>query len=266
MMPWDLDLSYEWGDHYDPLIWEHFYYALSYEECSIAYKNRAREILHLLFNGEQADLLIDEIASIIGTLYDGRRFIEANQSMWEYHPETHKPGQYYDNNEFFDQPDNPKDWPNMVEYYKKYLTTTGMSDFLSGSFGVHALVDEADDSAIPDTPSITYIGTPGYPLNDLTFQTTAFSDPNGSATFAAIKWRIAEVTDDSNPIYLPGDRGIYEINPVWESDEITNDSNTTITIPASVVEPDHTYRVRCRMKDDSQRYSHWSDYIEFILL
>ena len=34
-------------------------------------------------------------------------------------------------------------------------------------------------------------------MNNLIFQTTAFSDPQGAATFAAMKWRIAEVEPDS---------------------------------------------------------------------
>ncbi|MCJ7729939.1 MAG: lamin tail domain-containing protein, partial [Sedimentisphaerales bacterium] len=84
MIPWDLDLTYEWGSHYTD--WEHFRFVLSYEQCNIAYKNRAREILDLLLNSDQAWQLIDEIASIIGTAYDGKRFMDAECAMWNYHP------------------------------------------------------------------------------------------------------------------------------------------------------------------------------------
>ena len=50
--------------------WQHggesFRYALSYSTYDIASKNRAREIQDLLLNGEQSDMLIDELASVRG--------------------------------------------------------------------------------------------------------------------------------------------------------------------------------------------------------
>ncbi|UCG58997.1 MAG: lamin tail domain-containing protein, partial [Phycisphaerales bacterium] len=36
-----------------------------------------------------------------------------------------------------------------------------------------------------------------------------------------------------------------------------------VTIPASVVRPRRTYRVRCKMKDNTGRWSHWSDAVQF---
>ncbi|MHC4580653.1 MAG: lamin tail domain-containing protein, partial [Planctomycetota bacterium] len=58
--------------------------------------------------------------------------------------------------------------------------------------------------------------------------------------------------------------GKYEIDAVWESAEITDSSNTVVQIPASKVRPGRTYRVRCRMKDNTQRWSHWSDPVQFV--
>jgi hypothetical protein len=66
--------------------------------------------------------------------------------------------------------------------------------------------------------------------------------------------------------------GKYEIDTIWESAEITDINNTTITIPASMVRVGRTYRVRCRMKDydpsyptdpNQCRWSHWSDPNQF---
>jgi len=37
-----------------------------------------------------------------------------------------------------------------------------------------------------------------------------------------------------------------------------------MTIPRGIAEPGHTYRVRVRMKDQTGRWSHWSDPVEFI--
>ncbi|GAG67094.1 unnamed protein product, partial [marine sediment metagenome] len=121
-----------------------------------------------------------------------------------------------------------------------------------------------DGTRIPYTPVIT--APPGYPINALTFQSSTFSDPQGGGAgqFQALKWRIGEVTDLANPTYDPADPRIYEMPAVWESEEITDFGTITITIPASVVRVGHTYRVRCRMQDDTNRWSHWSDYIQFV--
>ena len=56
--------------------------------------------------------------------------------------------------------------------------------------------------------------------------------------------------------------GKYEIDTVWESEEITH-FESDITIPASQVKVGRTYRVRCRMKDNTGRWSHWSAPIQF---
>ena len=77
-----------------------------------------------------------------------------------------------------------------------------------------------------------------------------------------MKWRIGEIADPCNPTFDPDKRRKYEIDIVWESEEITA-FNSSITIPASFVEPGHTYRVRCRMMDNTNRWSHWSDPNEF---
>src|SRR6185436_20030357 len=51
----------------------------------------------------------------------------------------------------------------------------------------------ATDAAIPNRPTITYAGTNGYPADGLIFQSSAFSDPQGPSTFAAMQWRVAEI-------------------------------------------------------------------------
>jgi hypothetical protein len=214
--PWDLDLTYEWGPHSDAMsgrrYWEHWFWCLQYEALNIANKNRARELLDLLFDNNhygwrQTDQLVDELATVIANSYNGQRFADADRAKWDNHPRvinTGHGGYWYQWNEFFDQPGNSPNWDYMVQYYKKYLTPTGMSDFLPMTFnpngyGVHRLIFEADDSAIPDTPTVAYVGPVGYPTNGLQFQTNAFSDPQGASTFAASKWRIAEVSSYTPP-------------------------------------------------------------------
>jgi hypothetical protein len=192
MLPWDLDLTFEWGNHYTD--WEHFRYALDYPEYGMAYKNRARELLDLLFNGEQASQVVEEIAAVIATPYGGNSFVEANRAMWDYNPKTSKKGQFYANNEFL----KSKDWPGLVEYYEAFLTPSGPSGTSAAtSYGVKSLVAEAADTAIPDTPVVAYIGSAGHPLNNLKFQTSNYHSPVASSTFAAMKWRLARVETGS---------------------------------------------------------------------
>lgn len=70
-------------------------------------------------------------------------------------------------------------------------------------------------------------------------------------------------SDDATPS-SKREPGKYEIESLWESEEITDPQTTTVTIPASVVRPGRTYRVRCRMKDNTGRWSHWSGPVQFV--
>ena len=115
----------------------------------------------------------------------------------------------------------------------------------------------------PLTPTVGYIGPPGFPADQLQFYASDFQDPQGSNTFAAIKWRVAEVTNPGGAVFDPAAPWIYEIDPVVESDELTG-APSPWTIPNGTLEPLHTYRVRARMKDTSGRWSHWSPALQFI--
>lgn len=51
----------------------------------------------------------------------------------------------------------------------------------------------AVDPAIPTTPTLTYTGSPEFLPGSISFSSSAFADPQGSGTFGAIEWRVAEV-------------------------------------------------------------------------
>jgi hypothetical protein len=245
MFPWDVDLVYEYATHYTDN--EHFKYVLEHSKANIDFKNRARELQDLLFNGEQASQLIDEIASIVSSPTATRKFIEANRARWEYDPfvvSRDRDGLFYISRWWAPE----HDFPTVIQYMKDYISPAG----LGSNYGGGKLTVDIQDSGIPNTPTITYIGSAGYPISDLRFKTSSFSDPQGSQTFAAMKWRIAEV----------GSRK-YEINADWESEELTA-FNNTIKIPASSLKVGSTYQVRCRMKDNTGRWSHWSNPVKFI--
>ncbi len=73
-LPWDLDLTFENAPHLvqygDTETWERFHYLLEHAEFEAAYQSRARELLDLLFNGEQSSALIDEYARMVWIAVD----------------------------------------------------------------------------------------------------------------------------------------------------------------------------------------------------
>ena len=119
-----------------------------------------------------------------------------------------------------------------------------------------------EGSQIPNTPTITYTGTAGFPTNGLSFQSTAFTDPQGNGSFAAMEWRIAQITDPTAPNYDPTERFKLEIDADWESGELATFENS-ISIPTVAVRSGLTYRARVRHKDTTGRWSHWSAPVEF---
>ena len=96
---------------------------------------------------------------------------------------------------------------------------------------------------MPNKPSISYTGQPSFPVDGLIFQSSAFTDPQGNGTFAAMEWRIAEVTDPTAPAYDPNERFKLEIDSLWKSGELTP-FNNTIAISPGIVETGHAYRAR----------------------
>ena len=103
----------------------------------------------------------------------------------------------------------------------------------------------------------------GHPADALRFRASPFVDPQGDDTFAALQWRLAEVTPGGSAPFQPGRPGRYEAEAIWESgtiDSFTRD----ILLRRDVVTAGKTYRTRVRMMDATRRWSHWSPPLEFI--
>lgn len=134
----------------------------------------------------------------------------------------------------------------------------------SGGRAAHldAISDALDSGQLPAKPVISYSGTPGYPVDGLSFTSSAFSDPQGAGTFAAMQWRIGEITDPDAPEYDPDAPRIYEVTPVWESGRLAA-FQPGVAIPVTALRNGHTYRARVRHQDNTGRWGHWSDPIEF---
>ncbi len=266
MIPWDLDLSFEYGPHYTDM--EHWRYVLAHEQAAIDYANTARSLRDLLFNSDQAAQVIDEYAGFLTRGPGQPDFTMANRAKWEHHPRvpSNRQGKFYQNNEYIaflrDYSFN-----GLIAYLKRFLSGESWPDgvWMSSSYvyGGLALLRDGADPLIPDTPVIDYRGKAGYPVNQLTFGVNNFSAPRGGGSFAAIEWRIGEVTDPAAPNYDPDDRIQYEVEAVWESGEQTTGANTVL-IPFDALRVGSAYRARVRMKDTTGRKSHWSAPIQFI--
>ena len=261
-MPWDLDMLYMPVTHWSGVL-NLQNSILQYPELYNEYRNRARELTDLLFTSDQLGALVDEQAQFTGSpVAPGKpSFAQLDQAMWNYHPRTasaHR-GAFYRN------PASNSFRGGIVNRTLVSADHAGMArwirDFTLTGYGAIQLASEAADPDIPDRPTIAYVGTSGYPIDGISFRTSAFSDPQGAATFAALRWRVAEVTPTTvGPDLLVPRR--YEIDASWESATLSA-WNDTIRIPPEVLRVGGVHRARVRMMDNSGRWSRWSAPIEF---
>lgn len=273
-LPWDSEQS--WGENGAHQGWDMPLYAIvdpqisdgrakvnytggprQKEELYIGYRNFIREFRDLIWNEEVLPPMIDRYAAII------QEFVPADRDRWRNHP--------YTGTEISDfGPLEPKvedmkifafvggtHWPVLDRPNTSRVDPGGRAAELDerSNYGGDAL-------AIPDKPTIAARGNISFPASDLVFEASPFSDPQGPGTFAAMKWRLGEITDPTAPSYDPIADPIYEWNELWSSGELTTFASQ-VQIPPTAVEPGHTYRVRCRMKDDTGRWGHWSDPVQF---
>ncbi|NQT85807.1 lamin tail domain-containing protein [bacterium] len=211
-----------------------------------------RSFTDLLYNTDQGYQLIDDYASIINDPAGGPSMVDADRAMWDYHPimtssyvysSKAGEGRFYGKSA-------TGDFEGMAQLMKNYIVSRGTW------IGNNILTDHD----MPDTPTIAYTGVPDYAANGLMFQTSAFS--SSVSAFAAMEWRLGEITDTLSPDYDPSDEPVYEITAVWESGELDVYA-PGVAIPSTAVEAGRTYRARVRMKDADGRWSHWSDPVEF---
>ncbi len=261
-MPWDLDMLYMPVTHWSGVI-NLQNSILQHAELMTEYRNRGRELADLLFTNDQLGALVDEQAAWIGreVAIGKPSFVQLDAAMWNYHPRTtasHK-GAFYRN------PASTTFRGGVVNRTLVSADHAGMvrwlKDFTLTGYGATQLATESADAAIPDRPTLSYVGSAGYPLDDIRFRTTPFSDPQGAATFGAMRWRVAEVTPATVIPDLVTPRK-YEIESAWESPILTT-WNDTISIPPEVLRVGGVHRARVRMMDNTGRWSRWSLPIEF---
>ena len=251
---WDLDLT--WADNmYGASCDDIRDHIITRSPFDIEYRNRVREIRDLLINTDQAWKVIDEYALVVKGTNTGPNILAADRAMWDYNPvmsngsivNTSKAGQ----GRFYQFPIESQGNPSRGGSFDAVRLI--MKDYIVQRA---ALLDSlAEDNAIPNTPTLTYIGPANYPLNRIELRSSSFS---GGVGFAAMKWRVGEVRTAA-----PGIPGRYELEHGWESPEITT-FNARFTIPAEALRVGRVYRARVKMKDSTGRWSHWSAPVEFI--
>ncbi|MBE0534326.1 MAG: lamin tail domain-containing protein [Phycisphaerae bacterium] len=205
-LPWDVDLTWTtyYGGDYPSDPWSRRG-LLGHADISIQNKNFVRQFNDLLWGNDQMDQLIDEFAAIIDPPGAALSMVDADRAMWDWHwvlgdaaypmylnqPASHKAGQ----NRFYLAAQNAgleRSFAGMVQLMKNYVVAR------------RAYMENlCADAAIPNTPTIAYTGSMGWPINDLHFGVGAFSDPQGAGTFGAMAWRVAEVEPFSEHIAPP---------------------------------------------------------------
>lgn len=263
-------LPYDWDASFGPNWnngWEHANNALygwdssttngmpyvDKPEMKIAHRNTLREFRDLIWQPDQVNNLMDDRAAVIAELS------RADQDRWRNAPQAS--GTANDDTLVY----KVQDMKNFCFNGWVAPGGTGVGPTVgTGGRGAYldGLADNVDAPFLPAKPTITYTGTPNHSLDGLSFSASAFSDPQGAATFAAMAWRIGRIEDATAPAHNPADDFILEYTPVWESGILTTYQNA-VNIPAGALKPGATYRTRVRMKDNSGRWSHWSAPYQF---
>lgn len=282
VLPWDVDATWgpTWNNGHDlvhntlfndsasgggdpqtnPTLWPIYFSAV-------------REVRNLLWQPDQIDPLIEWFAQII------RPFVDADLKRWARGPGTagspNSNGNYGTLKVGTITVNTTRTGTELLDLYiadmKKFAWTGGSwpgGNMISG--GSARFLDNlqrslGENGKTPNTPSIEYTGVADFPVNGLKFKSSAFSDPQlegEGSQFAAMEWRVAEITNPTAPGYDPADPPAVEWTASWLSGAITSFSEE-ISPPSSAVRIGHTYRARVRHQDDTGRWSHWSEPVTF---
>ncbi|MGD1977949.1 MAG: lamin tail domain-containing protein [Akkermansiaceae bacterium] len=280
VIPWDLDMMLISMGHWSGTIRQER--CLNHPAIRVEYQNRCREVMDLMLSdsspdGGQVGQLVGEFSRLVAPAGQSPDWVTLDRHLWNWHPRTqtgnaqtnHK-GSFY-RTPYFDSR-RGGNWTRTLtsssfqgskDYVMQYMTdsdpnpeTWSRNSGDQQGYGYNFVSSEANDPNIPDTPMITYSGEAGFPTSGLSFTSSAFSDPQGSSTFGAMEWRIAEIANPSDAAPT------YEIESGWESGVLTT-FNATLDPPALATRPDRTYRARVRHRDNTGRWSHWSLPVEF---
>ncbi|MCA9240634.1 MAG: lamin tail domain-containing protein, partial [Planctomycetales bacterium] len=265
MLMWDTDASWgpSWNEGKDVVydaLFNNFDSGYAASLLKPEYYNTVRELRDLIWQPDQIEGMLRELASDILPLE------AADRARWQGAPD---PAGNYDGLSgagIVSIENLVQDMLNFAFVGGNWPNGGSGTGFVGpggrGAYLDSVLTASGEEALIPFTPTISYVGEPGLAANELSFQTTSFDDPQGAGSFGAVQWRISEVTPtsagaDPNVAFLD------EWTASWDSGPMTTFS-ATIDPPASAVTPDATHRARVRFQDDTGRWSHWSDPVEFV--
>ena len=259
ILPNDVDATWgpTWNDGQDR-VYSAIFDSPSNTGLYPVYFNAVREVRDLLWQQDQINPVIDQFAAVIAP------FIAADSIRWKGAPND--AGNY---NGLAGA--GAGSLSNLVTDMKNFAWVGGSwpgGDV--GAGGRAAFMDNlqlgisnSEGSTMPVTPTLSYQGVAGYPTNGLTFGTSNFSDPQGAGTFAAIQWRVAEVTDPGAPAYDPSAKPLLEWTASYDSGPLPVFASS-FTFPGGACTTGHAYRARVRHQDATGRWSHWSAPLQFI--
>jgi len=214
LMPWDSDTS--WGPNWNG-GWDWPKNAMSDRaDFNMEYKNVVREFRDLVWQEDQLGPLLDGFEKKL------EDFQLADRDRWTGATGSPNPGAQTDGPISSRVADMLRfafdggNWNGGNSANRDFLfdasgqivadDSISRDDGVSGREGRDAYLDAlAFDPAIPNTPTITYSGDLGFPVNGLEFTSSEYSDPQGAGTFEKMEWRVAEKT--------PLGGGVVEIFP-----------------------------------------------------
>ncbi|MEI7733424.1 MAG: CotH kinase family protein [Verrucomicrobiota bacterium] len=276
--PWDLDMMFIPKTHQPGYI--EAIHCLDVPAIRLEYQARAREILDLFCsdaapNGGQIGQLVEELARVLCPAGQERNWSELDMAVWNFHPRTNDKGAFFR---------NPCSDGRMGGGWERKLTTPDLAGFRKylvefctdsrakknyqindgdpHGYGFGYLSIEAADKKIPATPMVQLTGTPKL-SKKYAFRASAFASPVTNATAAAVEWRLAEISAPGVPGFVTNQPCRYELQTLWNSGELPP-GRPELQLADNLCKKVHTYRVRARYKDNSGRWGHWSEPVQFV--
>ncbi len=230
VFPWDLDLVFDVpygggdGPFVSPVLG-------AYPDVfGVEYKNRLREILHLIYTEEHIFPIIDEWRDLIIEM------TEADRDRWDQMP---LPDPYPFQGQLERTP-----WQNLFEPLD--VRISGLKSWILNRRST--MLGWAQDANIPAKP-VNQSPPDGAPAQGIPLLvSSAFSDPSGDP-HAASRWIIIK-------------RGADWAYPLWDSGD-DDVHRVSIVVPTEVLENQEWYEWRVKHRDSTNRWSKWSDPTSF---
>ncbi|MCB1100450.1 MAG: lamin tail domain-containing protein, partial [Verrucomicrobiae bacterium] len=174
-------------------------------------KNFVRAFRDLIWQPDQLSLMIESHHQII------KAIDPANIDRWSGAPAA-------EGRESWGRKDLAYKAENMMDYAFNGGSWSGGS-VPNGGRAVY-LDTYVRDSDIPETPTLSYVGESGFPLDGLKFESSAFADPDGANSFGAIEYRLAEITPVAG-----GEQVLVEAGSTWSYLDDGSDQGTAWVAP-----------------------------------